>query len=65
MIREAKEQGIEVVDVDGSYLWKKRQSILAPLGVDVSSNETPLPPPSGWELGTSVNLHYNFMTKLI
>lgn len=54
-IREAKEQGIEVVDVDGSYLWKKRQSILAPLGVDVSSNETPLPPPSGWEQITASN----------
>jgi hypothetical protein len=48
-VREAVKEGCRVIDVDGSYLYRKHQQMkqqsrnVAPLGL-------PPPPVSGWEL---------------
>ncbi|CAI8035501.1 hypothetical protein GBAR_LOCUS19914, partial [Geodia barretti] len=47
-IRSAKAEGVGVVDVDGTYLERKRQSL-----VSSNVNVAPLPPPNfplhGWQ----------------
>ena len=50
-IEEAKCQQLPVVDVDGSYLYKKQQSLLQS-GVAVALLAPPSPPLSGWEAVT-------------
>ena len=51
-IHEAVAEGLQIVDVDGSYLHRKQQS-LKHSGVQVA----PLPPPlAGWEIVTDSNV---------
>ncbi len=45
VLKEGK--GEEVVDVDGSYLYKKHKA-LADAGVQVKDLEAPPPPVNGW-----------------
>ena len=47
-IRQAVEEKAKVVDVDGSYLYRKHQRLEA-AGVNVAPLETPSPPLTGWE----------------
>ena len=46
-VRELSKQGAKIVDVDGSYLWRKQQQ-LKESGVVVENVGLPSPPPSGW-----------------
>lgn len=46
-VRTLSKQGAKVVDVDGSYLWRKQQQ-LKESGVVVENVGLPSPPPSGW-----------------
>ena len=46
-IRVLSKQGAKVVDVDGSYLWRKQQQ-LNETGVVTEDIGVPSPPPSGW-----------------
>ena len=46
-MRTLSKQGAKVVDVDGSYLWRKQQQ-LKESGVVVENVGLPSPPPSGW-----------------
>jgi len=43
------------VDVDGSYLYRKQQS-LTQSGITVAPLEPPAPPPSGWQVVTKSNV---------
>lgn len=53
-VREAVASGMPVIDVDGSYLYRKMQR-KSPDGLDISTLPIPLPPVSGWELVTVEN----------
>ena len=53
-IREAKKDGDKVVDVDGSYLIKKRQQ-LQDSGVSTAPLDLPSVPLSGWEVVSEEN----------
>ena len=48
-MREAKQSGAKVVDVDGSYLYRKRQSMIAE-GKPVAPLGIPDVPLTGWEV---------------
>ena len=48
-------EGVEIVDEDGSYLYKKQQS-LQQSGVQVVSLPPPAPPLAGWEVVTDSNV---------
>ena len=45
---QAKEESTPVVDVDGSYLYRKYK-LLTEAGERVAHPEPPTPPPSGWK----------------
>ena len=47
-VNQAEEESTPVVDVDGSYLYRKYQK-LAGSGKDVAQPDHPSPPPSGWQ----------------
>jgi len=48
-------EGVQVVDVDGSYLHRKQQS-LQHSGVQVAPLPPPAPPLAGWEVVTHSNV---------
>ena len=48
-INQAEEVGTSVVDVDGSYLYRKYKK-LAGSGKDVVQPDHPSPPLSGWQI---------------
>ena len=48
-------EGLQVVDVDGSYLHRKQQS-LKQSGVHVAPLPPPAPPLAGWEVVTDGNV---------
>ena len=47
-VRELSKQGAEMVDVDGSYLWRKQQQLNESGIVAENIDLLPSPPPSGW-----------------
>lgn len=47
-IQQAKSEQLAVVDVDGSYLYRKQQ-LVAQTGVQVAPLPPPPPPLTGWE----------------
>ena len=61
-IREAKQSGDKVVDVDGSYLWHKYQGV-SESGVSVVPVGAPSPPLTGWESVTEAN-HKEYANKI-
>lgn len=48
-------EGLQIVDVDGSYLHRKQQS-LQRSGVQVAPLPPPPPPLAGWEIVTDSNV---------
>ena len=48
-------EGLQIVDVDGSYLHRKQQS-LQRSGVQVAPLPPPRPPLAGWEIVTDSNV---------
>ena len=52
-MKQAEQEGTSVVDVDGSYLYKKYRS-LVDAGQQVSLPAYPSPPISGWKSVTDV-----------
>ena len=48
-VNQAEEEATPVVDVDGSYLYRKYQR-LTESGKDVAHPDYPSPPPSGWKV---------------
>ena len=61
-IREAKPAGDKVVDVDGSYLWRKHQRLIES-GINVVLVGIPSPPLTGWESVTEAN-HKEYANKI-
>ena len=53
-IKQSKSEKLPIVDVDGSYLYKKQQHLIQS-GVAVAPLDHPLPPLSGWETITQNN----------
>lgn len=53
-IAEMKEKGAKVIDVDGLYLYKKRQRLIES-GTAVPPTDHRAPPLSGWETVSSDN----------
>lgn len=53
-ITQAKADGTSVVDVDGSYLYRKEQTLVAS-GIATSPMDVPQPPVCGWEQLTAEN----------
>ena len=53
-IRDAKKEGVKVIDIDGSYLARKHQQ-LQESGVNVAPLGLPPIPPSGWTAVTENN----------
>lgn len=47
-IQQVKSEQLPVIDVDGSYMYRKEQSLLES-GVVVAPQGAPSPPLSGWE----------------
>ena len=54
-IEQAKSEQLPIVDVDGSYLYWKQQTITQS-GIAVASLPPPSPPLSGWEVVTDGNV---------
>ena len=54
-IHEAVSEGVKVIDVDSTYLYKKHQR-LALSGANVAPLTHPIPPLSGWESVTETNV---------
>ena len=46
-MKEVEQEGLAIVDVDGSYLYRKYKT-LTKAGEKVSLPSVPLPPISGW-----------------
>ena len=61
-IQHAKSDGAQVVDVDGSYLYRKEQNLIA-AGVITSPVDLPEPPVAGWEQLKADN-HTEFCPKI-
>jgi hypothetical protein len=61
-VKKVNEDGTEIVDVDGSYVYRKYKS-LADAGKNVSLPTTPPPPISGWITMSSAN--YQALTSSI
>ena len=53
-IRDAKKEGMKVIDVDGSYVARKHQQLQAD-GVNVAPLGVPPIPPSGWNAVSETN----------
>ena len=53
-IRDAKKEGMKVIDVDGSYLARKHQQLQVD-GVNVAPLGVPPIPPSGWNAVSESN----------
>lgn len=53
-VKEASESNMPVVDVDGSYLYRKQQQLSSP-GIAFTT-PAPSPPITGWESVTSENV---------
>ena len=64
-IRDAKREGLEVVDMDGSYLARKHQQLLV-AGVKVAPFGLPPLPPIGWTAVNETNFkeHVEEMPKM-
>ena len=55
-IRKAVKDNVEIVDVDGSYLYKKVQQLEA-TGMNIAPLDLPTSPPiSGWETISESNV---------
>ena len=54
-VREASESSTRVIDVDGSYLYRKQQQ-LSSAGITFTATPAPSPPITGWESVTSENV---------
>jgi len=54
-IEQVKSGKLPIVDVDGSYLYRKQQGLIAS-GLSVTPLDAPSPPPSGWEAVTDDNV---------
>ena len=54
-IHEAVAEGLQIVDVDDSYLHRKQQT-LQHAGVQVAPLPPPTPPLAGWEIVTDSNV---------
>ena len=54
-VREASESSTPVIDVDGSYLYRKQQQ-LSSAGIIFTTTPAPSPPITGWEFVTSENV---------
>ena len=61
-IEKARQEDMQVCDVDGSYLYRKQQRAIE-AGVLVSPMDIPDPPISGWEQLTSEN-HKEISSKV-
>ena len=61
-IREAKKEGVPVIDVDGSYLARKIQK-LQDSGVNTAPLDLPSIPPAGWEVVSADN-YQDFVDKI-
>lgn len=61
-IREAERDRVDVVDVDGSYVYRKYQNMVSS-GITVSDPGVPAIPLTGWEQITELN--YKEMAKKI
>ena len=61
-IREARLSGDKVVDVDGSYLWRKYQRV-SESGANVVPVGVPSPPLTGWQSVTEAN-HKEYADKI-
>ena len=61
-IREAKKEGVPVIDVDGSYLAQKIQK-LQDSGVNTAPLDLPSIPPAGWEVVSADN-YKDFADKI-
>ena len=53
-VRKSRGLGVKVVDVDGSYLYRKRECMIAN-GKIVPPLDLPSPPLSGWEVVNKEN----------
>ena len=53
-MKEVEKEGLPIVDVDGSYLYRKYE-VLADAGENVSLSCLPPPPISGWTLVSETN----------
>ena len=53
-VRKSRGLGVKVVDVDGSYLYRKRECMIAN-GKIVPHLDLPSPPLSGWEVVNKEN----------
>ena len=54
-IHDAVAEKLPIVDVDGSYLYRKQQALLHS-GVQVAPLPPPAPPLAGWEVVTDSNV---------
>ena len=54
-VREGSELNTPVIDVDGSYLYRKQQQ-LSSAGITITTTPAPSPPITGWESVTSDNV---------
>ena len=54
-VKEASESSTLVIDVDGSYLYRKQQQ-LSSAGITFTTIPAPSPPITGWEFVTSENV---------
>jgi len=54
-IQRAKCEQLPIVDVDGSYLYRKQQSHMQS-GITVAPLDPPAPPLSGWQVVTKSNV---------
>ena len=54
-IHDAVAEKLPIVDVDGSYLYRKQQALLH-TGVHVEPLPLPAPPLAGWEVVTDSNV---------
>ena len=48
-VKQAEEEATAVVDVDGSYLYRKYQRLVE-YGKDATQPDHPRSPPSGWKV---------------
>ena len=63
-IRDALQQNLDVVDVDGSYLYRKEQQLISQ-GVRTLPLSLPSVPLTGWEVVTADNYKEKYVPRVI